>query len=1154
MQSYDLAIVGGGPVGCVAALAHARRGARVLLLEANPRACTRLAGEWLHPPAVEALASVDADLAKAVSHPTGQGFAVFPDDGSDPIVLPYRAGSRGTSMEHSVLVERLRERCQAERLIDYRAHARVTAVGEHRVVFERQGGPSDSARAERIVGAAGRTSVVHQALGVDASSWTYSRMAGLLLRDTTVPFEGYGHVFLGGPGPVLCYRLDEDHVRVCLDVPSSMPVSRNREAVLWEAFRPVLPAQLHVAFLEALSRGATSWAANQTRPRLSFGRRDLVLIGDAVGHHHPLTAIGMTMGFQDAVALAESESFEAFRRRRLRAGRVPEMLAVALYEVFADTSDEVVAIRSAVYEMWRRNPAERQRTMDYLGCQDVAPLRFGGSFVKAVGVAGGKLLGEARRSGQWRNTARIGLELGDRCRWLLSGALRLSEARPFSTAPLGTTPRTSGADEPYGAALKASARKAEVVEHPAAAAQAVRRAVASALPHVALEKGISNLKALQAEDGSWEGECVWCPMLPAQYVIMSHITGAPISEERRRRLLLQFERTRLADGTWGLHELSEPYLFTTALVYVASRILGVEPSAPLLAGARRFINAEGGVTRIPSWGKFWLALLGLYHWDGVNPILPEIWTLPRWVPVHPANYYCHTRLIYLGLASLYGERLGPRDPALQAALRRELHPLGYEAVDWGRARHQLRHEEVITPVHPMLRLAYDVLYQLDHKLISAERRRAVRTEMLEHIRFELRSSDHTCISPVNGLLNLIALWRHDPSDPDLMRALERLDGWFWEDDVDGARITGARSASWDSAFAVQALTAAAPHFDVTAALEQADHFLDTQQIREPQVDTDYRRFFRIDPRGGYCFAGVWHGWPVSDCTAEALLARLGSPTSRAKEDDLRRGAEFILRTQSSDGGFGSYEHYKSDLPLEWLNPAEMFGDSMTEHSYVECTASCISALAAFHERYPEVIADDIERAIGRAARRLRALQQPDGTWKAVWGIHFTYGILFGVRGLMSAGAPPQDPAIKKACRWLKARQRPDGGWGEDYKTALTNRYVEHKKSQVIQTAWALSALLEAHDPDWDAIERAAHFLASRQKPDGSWPKEDPAGIFFYTALLHYELYRAYFPVWALGLFETRRLGRMAVTGATRERPGAGKERWASASTADPAGA
>ena len=42
---------------------------------------------------------------------------------------------------------------------------------------------------------------------------------------------------------------------------------------------------------------------------------------------------------------------------------------------------------------------------------------------------------------------------------------------------------------------------------------------------------------------------------------------------------------------------------------------------PLLAPAQQFIRREGVLT-IPSWGKLWLALLGLYDWRGVPPLGP----------------------------------------------------------------------------------------------------------------------------------------------------------------------------------------------------------------------------------------------------------------------------------------------------------------------------------------------------------------------------------------------------------------------------------------------------------------------------------------------------------------------------------------------------
>lgn len=1113
-SSYDVAIIGAGPVGCVAALAFADRGARVLLLEQNPRAAMRLAGEWLHPPAVEILERLGVhrtDLAeRGELYPTGRGFAVFPDDGSERIVLPYASGT-GFSCEHRQLVSVLRGRVEGRREIELRCGARATVIDGQMLGYE-QHGAEHTVRADLIVGAGGRSSIVHQALGVSQGASTYSRMAGLILEDAVLPEEGYGHVLLGGLGPVLAYRLDRRRIRMCLDVPLALRVDRDRSAVLWDAYRVVIPAPLLPAFRAALVGGEIAWASNQIRPRVELGREGLALIGDAVGHHHPLTALGITFGFQDAVALARTNSFAAYRRERIAASRVPQMLAVALYEVFADTSDEFTAIRGAVYELWRSQPVERKRTMQYLAAQDTHPLRFGGSFIKTVTIAARDLARAGIEGRRLANVRRVAADLVSRTRWLLAGALDVGAAKPSKQLD------RNGAS---------AASQVDVVEHPASARQTTKR---SAEPMIALERGVGVLKSLQANDGSWEGECRWCALLPAQYTIACHLIGRPISERRRRLLLRQFEVTRDKSGTWGLHELSEPYLFVTALVYVAARLLGVAANDPLIDRARRFIAAEGGAVAIPSWGKFWLAMVGLYEWEGVNPVLPELWRLPRWMPLHPSNYYCHTRLIYLGMASCYGRSFDTVDRELIGDLRGELFPAGYDAVDFRAARTTLRDAEIFTPPSMALGVGYRLLKAIDARC-DPEHRLALTAELVEHIRFELATTDYTCISPVSGMLGILALHLHDPADPDLPRALDRFEGWIWEDEQAGTRVAGARSASWDTAFAVQALTTASPHVDVTAALERGDGFLRSQQIGA--VERDYRAFYRVPPTGGYCFAGVWHGWPVSDCTAEAMCARLEAPDRRATEAEMIAAARFVLQSQNRDGGFGSYEPQKTRIPLEWLNPAEMFGDSMTEHSYSECTASCISALAAFRHRHPELLRDSIDRAIARGARRLRLQQRADGAWSGCWGIHFSYGTLFGIRGLLRAGAPPQDPAIRKACGWLKAHQRPDGGWSEHHTSSLTDRYAPTASSQVIQTSWALAALLEAQDPDWDAIERAADFLARAQLPDGRWPKEQPAGVFFHTAALDYQLYRVYFPVWALGLYQTRQLARSELAVAAR---------------------
>src|SRR5262249_43187564 len=127
-QSFDVAVVGAGPVGCVTALACARRGRRVLLLEANPDGSRRLAGEWLHPPALATLKELGVSLPGASEYASGLGFVVYPDDGSGPVVLPYGESTKGFSGDHGALVASLRDHCRSDARIDYVDRARATAI------------------------------------------------------------------------------------------------------------------------------------------------------------------------------------------------------------------------------------------------------------------------------------------------------------------------------------------------------------------------------------------------------------------------------------------------------------------------------------------------------------------------------------------------------------------------------------------------------------------------------------------------------------------------------------------------------------------------------------------------------------------------------------------------------------------------------------------------------------------------------------------------------------------------------------------------------------------------------------------------------------------------------------------------------------------
>lgn len=191
---------------------------------------------------------------------------------------------------------------------------------------------------------------------------------------------------------------------------------------------------------------------------------------------------------------------------------------------------------------------------------------------------------------------------------------------------------------------------------------------------------------------------------------------------------------------------------------------------------------------------------------------------------------------------------------------------------------------------------------------------------------------------------------------------------------------------------------------------------------------------------------------------------------------------------------------------------------MTEYCYPECTTSVITSLSMFRKHYPHYRANDIElvlpfhfvliyylrfvsfsRTLRLAIKYLHEAQTPDGGWLGSWGICFTYATQFATESLSLVGETYGNSTYsRKACHFLLKKQRVDGGWGESYKVHVLSRtattilnlpqsceqgaWVEHAESQVIQTCWAVMALMYARYPHAEPIERAVRLVMSRQRP------------------------------------------------------------------------
>jgi lanosterol synthase len=85
-----------------------------------------------------------------------------------------------------------------------------------------------------------------------------------------------------------------------------------------------------------------------------------------------------------------------------------------------------------------------------------------------------------------------------------------------------------------------------------------------------------------------------------------------------------------------------------------------------------------------------------------------------------------------------------------------------------------------------------------------------------------------------------------------------------------------------------------------------------------------------------------------------------------------------------------------------------------------------------------------------------------------------------------------------------------------------SKYIEHPTgSLVVQTSWALIALMQAKYPDKAVIQRGIKLIMDRQQPNGEWLQEGIEGVFNKTCAISYPNYKFYFPIKAMGMFKAR---------------------------------
>ncbi|MBW8320411.1 MAG: UbiH/UbiF family hydroxylase [Rhizobium sp.] len=386
MKEFDIAVVGGGLAGSIAAVALARGGRRVAFVApptGGDRRTTALMDQSVRM--MERLGLWEAVQPAAAGLSTMQIV-----DGTNRLlrapVVAFRSAEIGLdafgyNMPNSALLKVLGDAVAAEpNITSFPSSAEDIAFGPDKVVIRLESG--ESLEAAFVVGADGRKSKVRESAGVGLRTWSYPQTAIVLNFAHTVPHRNVSTEFHGESGPF-----------------TQVPLPGLRSSLVW-VVDPKEAERLLALSTHDLSRavetrmqsmlgkvsvedGVQAWPlSGMTANRYGTGRA--AFIGEAGHAFPPIGAQGLNLSLRDIAALED-----------ILCDRAGQPIAADAGDRFDRKRRVDVISRTASVDLLNRSllssllPVQMLRAAGLQVLSSVAPLRH---MVMQEGVAPGRAL------------------------------------------------------------------------------------------------------------------------------------------------------------------------------------------------------------------------------------------------------------------------------------------------------------------------------------------------------------------------------------------------------------------------------------------------------------------------------------------------------------------------------------------------------------------------------------------------------------------------------------------------------------------------------------------------------------------------------------------------------------------------------------------
>lgn len=412
-----------------------------------------------------------------------------------------------------------------------------------------------------------------------------------------------------------------------------------------------------------------------------------------------------------------------------------------------------------------------------------------------------------------------------------------------------------------------------------------------------------------ASEGYWVAELEADTTLTSEYLMLRRFLDR-VDLERERKAVRYLRSTQLPDGGWPIYYGGSSEISASIKAYFALKLSGVSAQEPFMVRAKDCILAKGGVVQANVFTKITLALFDQYDWHGIPSMPPEIMLLPKkfYFSIYAISYW--SRAVLIPLLIVFANQPVCRIPQEEGIDELYVTP-----------RAQVRHRQFppfnkdqgwFTP-HNLFVVLDAVLKVYDRMPVSWLREKALHsaaTWMLEHIK---GSGGLGAIYPAmaNSVVALRCLGYQvdDPLVQKALREIEDLEVYdsigSGEQRVETMHLQPCHSPIWDTSLLMNALVEAGMPQD-HPSLQKACAYL---QSRQAKAVGDWKFSSPEAEPGGWYFQFENELYPDVDDSAVVLMAlsKVRVAQTADLQDSVRRGADWVLAMQGSDGGWGAYD-------------------------------------------------------------------------------------------------------------------------------------------------------------------------------------------------------------------------------------------------------